>query len=251
MRRARDFATDIPVDLAAVVAESERDCLPEAFHLAGTLSRSIDQIAQFDHPRPLPLLFDILRSGCRYAADLAERHGGAPDDVLLVYTNADICLMPHFYEALAGLAAHGFDAMTINRRTIPEHAREAGSLAKMYAEFGKSHPGFDCFVFPLARFDGFVSSDACIGAGFVARSLLFNMVGNSRSMLMLRRAHLTFHIGDERDWSDPKFNDYREFNVKQAINVVVSLAQRDPATKAKLVGFCQQHGEPFTFTDTQ
>ena len=50
---------------------------------------------------------------------MAARQGDAPDEVFLVYTNADICLMPHFYTSLAGLAAQGFDAMTINRRTIP------------------------------------------------------------------------------------------------------------------------------------
>lgn len=251
MRRAQDFSRGVPVHLAAVVAESERDCLPAAFDLAGTLNRSVDQVAQFDHPRPLPLLFDILRPGCRYAANLAGQHGDAPEDVLLVYTNADICLMPHFYASLAGLVAHGFEAMTINRRTIPEHARELGSLSKMYTEFGRSHPGFDCFVFPLAHFESYVGNDACIGAGFVARSLLYNMVANSRTMVMLRKSHLTFHVGDEREWSDPKFNDYREFNVKQAINVLLSLAQRDPATEAKLVRFCQQHGEPFKFTAKQ
>jgi hypothetical protein len=210
MRRAREFSGDIPVHLAAVVAESERDCVPEAFDLAGTLSRTIDQIAQFENPRPLPLLFDILDHGYRYAAELAGHQGDAPEDVFLIYTNADICPMPHFYSSVAGLIAHGFDAMTINRRTIPEHGRELGGVPKMYAEFGHTHAGYDCFVFPLAHFERYVRSDAFIGGDFVARSLLYNMIANSKNMLMLRQAHLSFHIGDEREWSDPKFKDYRE-----------------------------------------
>jgi hypothetical protein len=159
--------------------------------------------------------------------------------------------MPHFYASVAGLVAHGFEALTINRRTIPQHARELGNLSMMYAEFGHSHPGYDCFVFPLAHFDRYVSSNACIGGDFVARSLLYNMIANSKHMLMLRHAHLTFHIGDEREWRDPKFKDYREFNVKQAISVLVSLAKRNPATEAKLVRFCQRHREPFKFTAKQ
>ena len=250
MRRARDFTPDVPVHLAAVVAESERDCLPAAFDLAGTLSRSVDQVAQFAHPRPLPLLFDILRPGCRYAAELAERHGDAPEDVFLVYTNADICLMPHFYASLAGLVAHGFEAMTINRRTIPSHPREPDSLAKMYAEFGKSHPGYDCFVFPLAHFKRYVRSDACVGGDFVARSLVYNMVANSRAMLMLRTAHLTFHVGDVREWSDPRFKDYRDFNMRQAIDVIMSLGKRDPAAGSKLIRYCQRNNEPIKFVKT-
>ena len=191
------------------------------------------------------------RRRCRYAANLAGQHGDAPEDVFLVYTNADICLLPHFYGSVVGLIAHGFEAMTINRRTIPPHARELSNLDKMYAEFGRSHPGYDCFVFPLAHFDRYVSSNACIGGDFVARSLLYNMIANSKHMLMLRQAHLTFHIGDEREWSDPRFKDYREFNVKQAINVLVSLTERNPATEAKLVRFCQRHREPFKFTAKQ
>lgn len=251
MRRAKDFWPDVPVHLAAAVADGERDCVPEGFELAGTLSRTIDQIADFDHPRPLPLLFDILEWGCRYAATLAARHGSAPEDVFIVYTNADICLMPHFFNAVARLVAHGFDAMTINRRTIAQYNREPGELASMYAEFGQSHAGYDCFVFPLAHFDRYVRSDAFIGGDFVARSLLYNLVANAKTMLMLRQAHLTFHIGDEREWSDPRFKDYREFNVKQAIGVLTSLAKRDPATEVKLVRFCQHHREPFKFTAKQ
>ena len=251
MRRAREFSRDVPVHLAAVVAEAERDCVPEAFDLAGTLSRTVEQIAQFDHPRPLPLLFDILELGYHYATLLAGQHGDASEDVFLVYTNADICLMPHFYASVAGLVAHGFDAITINRRTIAEHKRELGNLNKMYGEFGHTHSGYDCFVFPLAHFERYVSSKAFIGGDFVARSLLYNMIANSKNMLMLRQAHLTFHIGDEREWRDPKFKDYRDFNVKQAISVLVSLTKRNPATETKLIRFCQRHREPFKFTGKQ
>jgi hypothetical protein len=251
MRRAQAFARGVPVHLAAVVAETERDCVPEGFDLAGTLNRTIDQIAEFERPRPLPLLFDILGLGCRYAAELAARQGGATEDVFLIYTNADICLMPHFYATVTSLIAHGFEAMTINRRTIPQYDRSFGNLDRMYAEYGQSHSGYDCFVFPLAHFERYVASDACIGRDFVARSLLYNMIASARHMAMLRQVHLTFHVGDEREWSDPKFKDYREFNVKQAINVLVTLAKRDPATQSKLVRFCQQHREPFKFTTKQ
>lgn len=251
MRRARDFTADVPVHLAAVVAETERDVLPEGFDLAGTLNRTIDQIAVFEHPRPLPLLFDILGLGYRYAAELAKQHDDALEDVFLLYTNADICPMPHFYRSVTDLIAHGFDAITVNRRTIPGHDRELGGLGKMYAEFGRTHSGYDCFVFPLAQFDNYVASDAFIGGDFVARSLLYNMIANSKNMLMLRQAHLTFHIGDEREWRDPKYQDYRQFNVRQAIGVLTRLAKRNPATEAKLVRFCQGHREPFKFTAKQ
>lgn len=248
MRRARTFSTDIPIHLAAVVAETQLDCVPEEFELAGTLNRTIDQIAQLDNPRPLPLLFDILGVSCRYAAELAEQHGDAPENVFLIYTNADICPMPHFYDAVAGLIAHGFDAMTINRRTIPPHPRELESLAKMYGEFGRSHQGYDCFVFSLAQFDSYVRSNAFVGGDFVARSLLYNMVANSTQMVMLSKAHLTFHIGDVREWSDPKFKDYRDFNMRQAIGIVLTIIERDPDAGSKVIRFCHSNAEPIKFT---
>jgi hypothetical protein len=248
MRRAKDFSLDVPVHLAAVVAEAEQDCVPEAFDLAGTLSRTVEQIAQFEHPRPLPLLFDILELGCRHATELAGQHGDAPEDVFLVYSNADICLMPHFYGSVAALVAHGFDAMTINRRTIPAHLRELGSLSRMYAEFGESHPGYDCFVFPLAHCDRYVRSDAFVGGDFVARNLLYNMIANSTNMLMLRQAHLTFHIGNEKRWQDPKFKDYRDFNMKQAIGIILTIIERDSDAGSKVIRFCHSSGEPIKFT---
>ena len=248
MRRARNFAADLPVHLAAVVAETERDCVPEGFDLAGTLNRTIDRIARLEHPRPLPLLFDILAEGCRYAAGLAGQQGDAPEDVFVIYSNADICLMPHFYRSVASLVAHGFDAMTINRRTIPDHLREPGSLSRMYAEFGESHPGYDCFVFPLAHFDRFVRSDAFIGGDFVARNLLYNMVAASTNMLMLRQAHLTFHVGNEKQWQDPRYKDYRDFNMRQAIGIILTIIDRDPDAGSKVIRFCDAKNEPIRFT---
>jgi hypothetical protein len=80
------------------------------------------------------------------------------------------------------------------------------------------------------------------------RSLLYNLVANSTKMAILRKAHLTFHLGDDKDWSVPKFEDANRFNVEQAKHVLVSLAERDPATARKLVHFCKTHGEPFKFT---
>lgn len=248
MRRAREFSRDVPVHLAAVVAETEQDCVPEAFDPAGTLNRTIDQIAQFEHPRPLPLLFDILELGCRYAASLAGQYGDPPENVFLVYSNADICLMPHFYGSVAGLVAQGFDAMTINRRTIPPHPRELSNLASMYGEYGRSHQGYDCFVFPLAQFDRYLRSNAFVGGDFVARSLLYNMVANSTQMVMLRKAHMTFHIGDVREWSDPRFKDYRDFNMRQAIAIIMTLIERDPDAGSKVIRFCHNNDEPIKFT---
>jgi hypothetical protein len=93
-----------------------------------------------------------------------------------------------------------------------------------------------------------VRSNAFVGGDFVARSLLYNMIANSRQMVMLRKAHLTFHIGDVREWNDPRFKDYRDYNMRQAIGIIMSLVERDPDAGSKLIRFCHSNDEPIGFT---
>ena len=247
IRRARAFSAENPVSLAAVVAPGDRDCVPEGFELAGVLERSVMDVATFSHPTPLPLVFDVLESGCAHARALAGERREDPETVFVVFTNVDIGLMPHFYAVVADVVSRGYETMTIFRRTIPPIDPDPANLATMYAEYGATHDGFDCFVFPLSRFDRYVRSDACIGRGFVMRSLLYNMVANSRQMAILRKAHLTFHLGDDKGWKDPKFEEDNRFNAEQGKHVLVSLMKRDAATERKLVRFCQAHGEPVRF----
>jgi hypothetical protein len=248
MRRARDFCPEIPVNLAAAVAPEDRDCVPEAFELAGVLNRNVTDVATFAHPAPLPLVFDVLEAGCAHARALADEKGEDAEAVYVVFTNVDIALLPHFYAAVGDIVSRGYETLTIFRRTIPPIDPDPANLATMYAEYGVTHDGFDCFVIPLSQFDRYVRSDACIGRGFVMRSLLYNMVANASKMAILRKAHLTFHLGDDKDWKVPEFEDSNRFNVEQAKHVLVSLAERDPATARKLVHFCKAHGEPFKFT---
>jgi hypothetical protein len=250
IRRARAFQPEIAVDLAAVVAPDDRDCAPEGFELAGVLERDVRAVASFAHPLPLPLIFDVLAAGCAYARAVAEKNGEDPETVFAVFTNVDIGLMPQFYAVVADVISRGYQTLTIFRRTIPPIDPDPTRLASMYAEYGTTHDGFDCFVFPISELDRYVRSDACIGRGFVMRSLLYNMVASAATMAIIRIAHLTFHLGDDKDWRDPRFEDQNCFNIEQAKQVLVSLMQRDPETARKLLRFCERHREPFKFSDT-
>jgi hypothetical protein len=251
MRRARDLSPETPVHLTAVLEPADRDCLPETFEFAGLLNRNVTDLATFAHPVPLPLVFDILEAGCGHAQTLAAEHGDSPESVYLVFTNVDIGLMPHFYAAVGDIVSRGYETLTIFRRTIPPIDPDPANLASMYAEYGATHDGYDCFVFPLSQFERYVRSDACIGRGFVMRSLLYNLVANASNMAIIRKAHLTFHLGDDKDWNVSKFYDYNQYNVEQAKNVLVRLMKRDAATEKKLVRFCQANGEPFKFAAQQ
>lgn len=251
MRRAREFFPAAPVHLSAVVEPQDRDYLPESFEFAGLLNRKVTDLATFAHPIPLPLVFDILEAGCAHARMLAEQHSDGPESVYVVFTNVDIGLMPHFYAAIGDIVSRGYETLTIFRRTIPPIDPDPAKLASMYAEYGITHDGFDCFVFPLSQFEQHVRSDACIGRGFVMRSLLYNLVANASNMAIIRKAHLTFHLGDDKDWNVSQFYDYNRYNVEQAKNVLISLMKRDAATERKLVRFCQANGEPFRFEAQQ
>lgn len=248
MRRARGFCPKTAVHLVAVVAPEDRDCVPEGFELAGVLNRNVTDVASFAHPVRLPLVFDVLELGCTYARKLADEKREDPESVYIVFTNVDIALMPYFYAAVSDIVGRGYETLTIFRRTIPPIDPDPTNLASMYAEYGATHDGFDCFVIPLSQFDRYVRSDACIGRGFVMRSLLYNMVANANKMAIVRKAHLTFHIGDDKHWKVPKFEDSNRFNVEQAKLVLINLAERDPAIARKLVHFCKAHAEPFKFT---
>ena len=120
----------------------------------------------------------------------------------VVWTNSDIHLQPPFYRVLAELIHQGYDAITVNRRTI-DIDRRARSFSPLFmADSGAEHPGFDCFVFPAAMFRSFVRSRACCGAAEVMRSLLFNIVANARRFLMLTTPHMTFHLGNDQPWCE-------------------------------------------------
>jgi hypothetical protein len=174
--------------------------------------------------RKLPLISDILETlyeSCR--ADY------------LVYTNVDIALMPYFYSTVVCLLQKGYDAFAINRRTIAE----AGQLPLMFAALGESHKGYDCFVFRRDMYPRFRLGSICVGAAWVGRALLANLVAWSTRFAEFRDFHVTFHIGDAQTWRDSRFSDYQEHNRQEYMTIFSHLeAARgvfDPQTRSYLL----------------
>ena len=219
----------------AVTFPEEQIPLPPNFLALGTLHRSVLDVGSFQHPRKLPLLFDILASGL----------AAADDQDYVVFTNVDICLMPHFYGGLQRLLNLGFDSLIINRRTIPKYGFDPQMIPLMFAEYGQSHPGLDCFVFPRRLFDRFVRSNVCVGAADVMRALLFNLVALSQRLLILRDVHLTFHLGDDQTWNIPELMDYREHNYRCSQEVLIGHSV-DPQRRDLLRSFCVAHQEQYS-----
>lgn len=119
------------------------------------------------------------------------------DSEYCIYTNMDIVLMPYFYDSVLDLIKQGHDAIVINRRRLSGGYNSIEELPQMYADMGRSHPGFDCFVFRKELLAQFILEDICIGIPFVEVALIHNIFSFAQAPLFVPDKHLTFHIGME------------------------------------------------------
>jgi hypothetical protein len=186
IRRAKEFAADIDVKLYAVAYEEDSAAMPNFFGKLKDLDRSVLDLGTFTKKKKLPLIADILR-----------RLYDNTDSDWLIYTNADICLMPQFYSAVVAMIAEGHDAILITRRRISKQYDSVVQLPMMYSEIGGPHPGYDCFVFHRSLLDRFVLDGICIGVPFIEVTLLHNFIAFAKNLKHADDLHLTFHIGME------------------------------------------------------
>lgn len=153
----------------------------------------------------------------------------------LILTNVDICPLPHFYLAVSRLLDYGFDALIINRRTVADCGTSADQLPLLWADPGRPHEGYDCFVFGAAAARRFLRNDAVVGAGGVMRGLIYNLVALARRLLILTDVPLTCHVGDDKEWGRPGLRDSIEHNWREAVAVLRPLAAAQPA---RFADFC-------------
>lgn len=206
MRRARAAARDVAdVILLSAQFPEDRQLVPDDFVATPDLERSALDLAEFKRPRKLPLVRDIL--------DRLYEH--APDADFLIYTNVDIALMPHFYTAVERYIDQGLDALVINRRTIPAKYEGIDDLPLMYAQAGKPHSGYDCFVFRRDLYPRFDLGDVLIGAPHVGNALRINLLCNAGAFKRFKNLHLTFHLGNDQIWRSDRYDDYERWNMAQ------------------------------------
>jgi hypothetical protein len=213
MRRARDFALNV-VEVRLVTAQylEDRPLVPEWFQPTPDLERSILDMGTFRQERKLPLLCDILD----------RLYTAAPEADYLIYTNVDIGLMPYFYTAVNHMTDMGFDAFAINRRTIGKEHDDLKKLDLMYCEIGEQHPGYDCFVFKKSLYPTFKLGTACVGANWIGRVFLVNLISHAGNFKIFDNSHLTFHLGDDRSWQDPDLNDLHEHNEEELHRILLT-----------------------------
>jgi len=210
MVTARDFARgQVEVELFSAQYPEDRLLVPAGFRATPDLDRSVLDIGTFRVRRKLPLLSDIL-----------DRLYDATEAEWLIYTNVDIALMPHFYLAVDALIGSGYDAFTINRRSISKAYTRPAELPLMAAQVGEPHPGHDCFVFARAVYPDYDLGSACIGAGRVGAILMLNQIYHARRFEEFKDLHLTFHIGSDRVHRSPELADYFAHNESQLRKII-------------------------------
>ncbi len=187
IRVAKQFAENQQsVELFAVGYSEDIEIVPAYFTVLPNLSRSVLDIFQFSPPRKYPLITDVLSSLYNNT-----------DADYLIFTNMDIALMPQFYLAVKELLTDGADVLLINRRGISTSYASVKQLPLMYSDFGKPHPGFDCFVFKRDLFPQLILENVCVGVSFSEVALVHNFIAFAKQLKLVDNLHLTFHLGAE------------------------------------------------------
>ena len=215
MRRAQAHAPGLKVELLTAQFAEDRSLVPSGFTRTPDLTRSILDFGRFTRRRRLPLV-----------RDLFDRLHAASQAEYFIYTNVDIALMPHFYLSVAALVDQGYDAFTINRRTIGTTWTRIDDLPLMYAEVGEPHPGHDCFVWRRDAYPQYELAHVCVGTIGAGKAIVLNQLGTASRWREFTDLHLTFHLGADRTWLADDQEDYRAFNVGELRTIVDAYRER-------------------------
>ncbi len=204
MRRSKEQAKGLAeITLLSAQFPEDENMVPEGFVQTPNLTRSVLDHGTFEKPMKLPFIHDILQR--MYDSSEAE---------YLIYTNVDIGVYPDFYTKVVGYIEQGLDAFIINRRRISDRYKNVDQLPEIYQDFGKKHPGFDCFVFHRDLFPKMVLKEICIGVPFIGITTAQNLFALSKNFKLFDRENLTFHIGMDV-FPGRASKDFFRYNQKQ------------------------------------
>lgn len=207
MKDARGFNLKPNVELLAT--SYEEDPLPSGFLLADFLERSTLDM-DFETKRKLPFFQDILNNA--YNNTNAD---------YIIQTNADIGLMPYFYDAVTNMIEQGYEGLIINKRIVPPVFRKVEDLPLIYSEYGTDHNGYDCFIFKRDIYPEFNLGEICMGVPWSETTLTMNMIAYCKNVHVLKHPHLTFHLGDSRTWMNQA--DLRQHNTQEFCKCLMKL----------------------------
>ncbi len=176
----------VNIELWSAQYKEDEEIVPDFINKTKHLTRSVLDFHLFETKTKLPLITDILQRV--YDESEAE---------YIIYTNVDIGLYPNFYVEVNNIINEGYDAFIINRRRLKAIYSSVNDLEKIYLDKGKSHPGFDCFVFHRQLFPKLLLNGICLGVPFFEISFSNNLFAFSQRFKLFDNEYLTFHIGEE------------------------------------------------------
>ena len=220
MRRAAVAAKGkLEVQLYSVQFQEDQAAVPDFLTRLPDLVGFIEHTGKNSRNRKLPFLKEIL--------DRLYEHAVQAD--YLIYTNVDIALQPHFYQAILDKISQGYDAFVINRRTISNRYTRPDELEEMAAERGQPHPGFDCFIFKRRLYPQFELGEIAIGIPQVANLLLLNLAVSAHNFQVFKDEFLTFHIGDDGQWRPVQYRSPAKLhNRRIAIRYMLKVIRTGP-----------------------
>lgn len=186
MHRAKRYSEieSFNIILATTQFIEDKETIPDYFLQLSNLDKSVNDYNASLFKRKLPLISDIL-----------QKTNEVKKVDYIIYSNVDIALMPFFYNSIHECIKEGHDFISVNRRRLENKYNAVEQLSKMYAELGKSHPGFDCFIFKQSLLEKLHLDEICVGVPFLGVSLLHNLLAVAENPKVLLDKHLSFHIG--------------------------------------------------------
>jgi len=193
------------IELLATVYEEDMHLIPDGFVQTKDLD---DNLSNHIQARKLPFIKDILDRCYDYDPDY------------LIYTNVDIALTESFYTKVKSYIDLGHDAVIINRTTMPSYEGQTLDWFLQNIKSGMQHPGYDCFVIKKDLYEKMNLGKIVIGVNWIGEILLRNIFRYAENPVILQRPYMTFHMGDDRVWNDPKHITERNWNQIQAQTII-------------------------------
>lgn len=147
--------------------------------------------------------------GCRrsipFPADMMNTlQSEAPDAALFVLSNADIAVVPEFYQWIVTKYLMEVKAMNILKVMIPRTCRGqfvGNDLAAAYEvarRLPQTHPGSDMFVWDASKTDSIIASTGDVFFGYPpVGQVIQDAMSQELQVSIVRGEHLTFHFGAE------------------------------------------------------
>lgn len=223
----------IKIQLVACGYPEDFEIFPDQFDHKHTLKDTIQDLDRFQDGKKLPFISEILQIG-----------NDQKEVDYVIYTNVDIGLYPDFYLQLRDLIAKGFDAICINRNTLPNGDFSATNLERLYTLPMQAHEGIDCFVMHRELIDRFKLGDSITGTGPVGLIIAANLLSVAKQFHWSRTDRFTFHIGDDKSWLGKglKRDSLLYFNNEQLLKTVSTLcSEQTEGYKSKVLTSIEKH----------